>query len=84
MEKQNPKTSKDQSKKKQYSDVGRYSGLAFQMVAVIILGFLLSNFVKSKMNEGTAADLVQAGIILFFVVASIYIVLKDFIGQKKE
>lgn len=85
MEKQNPKTSKDKSKKKQSSsDIGKYSGLAFQMVAVIILGFLISSFVKSKMHEGMAADLVQAGIILFFVIASIYLVLKDFISPKKK
>lgn len=83
MEKPNPKKNSRQSKKKPYNEYVRYSGLAFQMAGVIVVGVLIAQFFGNKL-EGQAAELVKAGIILFFVVAAIYLGIKDLISPNKS
>lgn len=81
MEKPSRKKNSNPSKKKPYNEFARYSGLAFQMAAVIVLGALLAQFVGGKL-EGQVSDLVKVAIILLFVIAAIYLGIKDFIFPK--
>lgn len=56
----------------------KYSSLAFQMLATIVLGVLLGQYIDKKCNgEGLYLALIS----LFFVVTAIYVGIKDLIKQ---
>lgn len=77
------KNSNKKPKKKPYNDFVKYSGLGFQMAGVMVAGYFVSVWVSGKVSEDSAS-IVQALVILFFVIAAIYLGLKDFIIPPKK
>lgn len=62
-------------------DFARYSGLAFQIGFVILLGTLLGKYLDKRfLMEKPIFTLCLS---LFSVFAALYLALKDFIGKKK-
>ena len=68
------------SKNKPFKDKAylKYSSMGFQMLATIVIGVGLGLFLDNKFNTG---KLFTAICSLFFVLASLYLVLKDFIKK---
>jgi len=56
----------------------KYSSMGFQMLATILIGLGLGLFLDNKFSTG---KLFTAICTLLFVVASLYLVLKDFIKK---
>ena len=54
----------------------KYSGMAFQMLIIILLGVGLGMFLDEKFGTGQVFTTICS---LFFICASIYISLKDFL-----
>lgn len=65
--------------KKQSKGFIKYSSLAFQMLATIVIGVLLGKYVDNKFDGG---GLYLALISLFFVVGAIYVGIRDLIKPK--
>ncbi|MCK5462569.1 MAG: AtpZ/AtpI family protein, partial [Bacteroidales bacterium] len=74
------KTTKDQSRKSALSDYGRYSSLAFQMIAIILVGVFggvkLDKIVKWEFPVFTLVLTILA------VLMSMYYAVKDLIRKK--
>lgn len=65
--------------KKQSNGFLKYTSLAFQMLATIVIGVLLGRYIDAKFDgEGLYLSLIS----LFFVVGAIYIGIKDLINPK--
>jgi hypothetical protein len=79
MEEQEPKEKKNLTKQenKGFKDFGRYSGLAFQMVALILLPTL--GGVKLDKLTGWQTPVFTIILSLLGVFAAIYFTVKDFI-----
>ena len=56
----------------------RYSGIAFQMLATILIGLFLGMYLDNKFGTQKIFTAICS---LLFVVASLYIVLKEFINK---
>ena len=81
MKKPSPsKTTKDQSRKSALSDYGRYSSLAFQMIAIILVGVFggikLDQIVRWEFPVFTLVLTILA------VLMSMYYAVKDLIREK--
>ena len=81
MKKPSPsKTTKDQSRKSALSDYGRYSSLAFQMIAIILVGVFggvkLDQIVRWEFPVFTLVLTILA------VLMSMYYAVKDLIRKK--
>jgi F0F1-type ATP synthase assembly protein I len=77
---QNPK--KKNPKQSGLQTFTRYSGMGFQMVAIILLFY----WAGSKLDEGSANEkpIYTAVLTLLGVFAGLYLVLKDFIFRKDD
>jgi len=80
MKKKQSNSNDSEKKRKQLSEVARYSGLAFQMIAIILL-VLFAGMQDDKYlgNEFPLFTVLGA---FLGVILSLYISLKDFIGKK--
>jgi len=71
---------KEDSKKKQFTGVLKYSGLAFQMIAIILLvlygGMKLDEYLEKEFPLFTFLGAISG------VVLSLYFVLKDLLNKK--
>ena len=74
------KSDKEDSKKKQFTGVLKYSGLAFQMIAIILLvlygGMKLDEYLENEFPLFTFLGAISG------VVLSLYVVLKDLLNKK--
>jgi len=74
------KSDKEDSKKKQITGVLKYSGLAFQMIAIILLvlygGMKLDEYLEKEFPLFTFLGAISG------VVLSLYFVLKDLLNKK--
>jgi F0F1-type ATP synthase assembly protein I len=57
----------------------KYSGMGFQMLATILIGLGLGVFLDNKLDTG---KIFTAICTFVFVIASLYLVLRDFIKSK--
>lgn len=70
---------KGRNTKKPYKSYIRYSSLAFQMLSTIILGAFLGIYIDDKFNGD---GLWLALITVLFVIAAIYLGIKDLLVKK--
>jgi ATP synthase protein I len=70
----------NKSKKKPLSDYGRYSGIAIQMLSIILVGtfagIMLDKWLKLKFPVFTLI------LILFSVIMAMYVIIKDVTKKK--
>jgi F0F1-type ATP synthase assembly protein I len=64
------------SSEKPYKSYVKYSGIAFQMIAIIVIGALLGKFLDKTFDTGV---ILTAAVTLMAVALSLYVSLKDFI-----
>lgn len=74
------KTTKDQSRKSALSEYGRYSSLAFQMIAIILVGV----FGGMKLDQVVSWEFPVFTLVLTIlaVIMSMYYAVKDLIRNK--
>lgn len=74
------KVKKEQQSRQSLNDYAKYTGIAFQMIVLILLGV----FFGKKMDKwfNTDNSLFTAIFSLLGVVLSIYSVIKDLVGKK--
>lgn len=65
-------------KRKPAANYGRYIGMAFQMIAVLLLGAFSGMWLDNNLNT---SPLFLVALLLGSVVLSLYIVVKDFMGR---
>ena len=74
------KSDKGDSKKKQFTGVLKYSGLAFQMITIILIvlygGMKLDEYLENEFPLFTFLGAISG------VVLSLYVVLKDLLNKK--
>ncbi|MPQ48550.1 hypothetical protein GCQ56_16215 [Marinifilum sp. N1E240] len=74
------KSDKEDSKKKQFTGVLKYSGLAFQMITIILIvlygGMKLDEYLENEFPLFTFLGAISG------VVLSLYVVLKDLLNKK--
>ena len=74
------KSDKEDSKKKQFTGVLKYSGLAFQMITIILIvlygGMKLDEYLEKEFPLFTFLGAISG------VVLSLYFVLKDLLNKK--
>jgi len=74
------KSDKEDSKKKQITGVLKYSGLAFQMITIILIvlygGMKLDEYLENEFPLFTFLGAISG------VVLSLYVVLKDLLNKK--
>ena len=74
------KSDKEDSKKKQFTGVLKYSGLAFQMITIILIvlygGMKLDEYLENEFPLFTFLGAISG------VVLSLYFVLKDLLNKK--
>jgi len=74
------KSDKEDSKKKQFTGVLKYSGLAFQMITIILIvlygGMKLDEYLENEFPLFTFLGAISV------VVLSLYVVLKDLLNKK--
>lgn len=63
-------------KEKPFNQYLKYSGIAFQMIAVILMGVFIGKFLDKLFQSNIIFTTILT---LFFVGLSLYIALKDFI-----
>ncbi|NNC95460.1 MAG: hypothetical protein HKN92_07845 [Chitinophagales bacterium] len=73
-------SSNNLSKKKPYNSYLKYSAIGFQMIGIIIIGVLIGTKLDSYFE--LEKPLMTALFSLLFVIAAIYLSLRDFIGGK--
>ncbi|GIV33662.1 MAG: hypothetical protein KatS3mg031_1197 [Chitinophagales bacterium] len=68
------------SKRKPFKDYIKYSGLAFQFLAAILLGFLVGNWLDKYLKMSRPVFTIVFS--LFCMVASLVLVIRDLTGKK--
>jgi F0F1-type ATP synthase assembly protein I len=58
----------------------KYSGLAFQLVAYIAIGYFIGNFIDSKIKNET--PYATAGFCTFFLIIGFYTTIRDVIKSE--
>ncbi len=58
----------------------KYSGLAFQLIAYIAIGYFIGNFIDGKMKNET--PYATAGFCTFFLIIGFYTTIRDVIKSK--
>lgn len=61
---------------KPYKNYVKYSGIAVQMIALIVIGALLGKWLDNKFETGVILTTFST---LLFVAISLYVALKDFV-----
>ncbi len=72
----------NQNKFSGLSNYGRYSGLAFQMIAIILAFVWMGKKIDEKFFPGKTIFIIILSLIGIFI--ALYVVLKDFIKIKKR
>lgn len=75
------KKSKPPSKKKPFDDYIRYSGIAFQMLGIILLGWFIGSRLDKWIDTETESPIFTAISLLVFVIIAIVIVIRQLLNN---
>lgn len=78
--KKNTDSKQSKSKKSNSMDILKYSGMAFQMGAVLLIGTLIGQYLDEK--YATERPYFMLLCVLIAIIAAFYLALKDFLIKK--